>query len=187
MNEPVLLVGETGSGKTTSVQELANLTFRKLVVQNLSLSTDASDLLGGFRPVSMRQLFQPTYTQFVDLFQTTFSSSQNTEFLQVVSQLFKKQQWKRLLKAFLKATENATTKLNNAVTTTKGTKGGNNKDIAIAAASSTASTASTASTTATFTLTVPTAPITPTTPTAPSTTINHHQPPSTTINQLDHL
>ena len=146
MNEPVLLVGETGSGKTTSVQELANLTFRKLVVQNLSLSTDASDLLGGFRPVSMRQLFQPTYTQFVDLFQTTFSSSQNTEFLQVVSQLFKKQQWKRLLKAFLKATENATTKLNNAVTTTKGTKGGNNKDIAIAAASSTASTASTAST-----------------------------------------
>ena len=48
MNEPTLLVGETGSGKTTSVQELANLTGRRLVVQNLSLSTDTSDLLGTY-------------------------------------------------------------------------------------------------------------------------------------------
>jgi len=111
MDEPALLVGETGSGKTTSVQELANMTHRKLVVQNLSLSTDASDLLGGFRPVTVRQLFHPTYLLFVELFQDTFSSSSNTEFLQVTSQLFKRQQWKRLLKAFLKASDNACQKL----------------------------------------------------------------------------
>lgn len=111
MDEPVLLVGETGSGKTTSIQELANMTRRKLVVQNLSLSTDASDLFGGFRPVSLRQLFLPSYEQFLSLFQETFSSSQNSEFVLVVAQAFRKQQWKKMLKAFLKASSNAIQKL----------------------------------------------------------------------------
>jgi midasin len=111
MDEPVLLVGETGSGKTTSVQELANLTRRKLMVQNLSLSTDASDLFGGFRPVSLRQLFLPCYEQFLALFQETFSASQNSEFVLVVAQTFRKQQWKKMLKAFLKAAANAIQKL----------------------------------------------------------------------------
>lgn len=111
MDEPVLLVGETGSGKTTAVQELANMTRRKLMVQNLSLSTDASDLFGGFRPVSLRQLFLPCYEQFLSLFQETFSSSQNSEFVLVVAQTFRKQQWKKMLKAFLKAAANAVQKL----------------------------------------------------------------------------
>ena len=111
MDEPVLLVGETGSGKTTSVQELANMTRRKLVVQNLSLSTDASDLFGGFRPVSLRQLFLPFYEQFLSLFQETFSASQNSAFVIVVADTFRKQQWKKMLKAFLKASANALQKL----------------------------------------------------------------------------
>lgn len=115
MDEPVLLVGETGSGKTTSVQELANMTRRKLVVQNLSLSTDASDLFGGFRPVSLRQLFLPCYEQFLSLFHETFSSSQNSEFVLVVAQTFRKQQWKKMLKAFLKASSNALQKLNQQI------------------------------------------------------------------------
>lgn len=111
MNEPVLLVGETGSGKTTSVQELANLTNTKLVVQNLSLSTDSSDIFGGFRPVSMRQLFLPTYEHFVSIFQDTFPSEQNSAFLEVVATTFQEQNWKKLLKAFQKASDNATKKL----------------------------------------------------------------------------
>lgn len=48
--EPVLLVGETGCGKTTMIQVLAAQTGRRLVVQNLSLQTDGSDLIGGYRP-----------------------------------------------------------------------------------------------------------------------------------------
>nr|DAD44649.1 TPA_asm: hypothetical protein HUJ06_002879 [Nelumbo nucifera]DAD44660.1 TPA_asm: hypothetical protein HUJ06_002890 [Nelumbo nucifera] len=43
-NEPVLLVGETGTGKTTLVQNLANL----------SQQSDISDLLGGFKPTDPR-------------------------------------------------------------------------------------------------------------------------------------
>jgi midasin len=84
---------------------------KKLVVQNLSLSTDATDLLGGFRPVTMRQLFQPSYELFMSLFHQTFSSSQNSQFSQVVIQAFREQQWKKLLKAFMKASDNAMKKL----------------------------------------------------------------------------
>lgn len=51
-------VGETGCGKTALVQRLAEGTGRQLVVQNLSLQTDGADLLGGFRPVELRQLAQ---------------------------------------------------------------------------------------------------------------------------------
>lgn len=108
--EPVLLVGETGSGKTTSVQELANLTRRTLLVQNLSLSTDSTDLLGGFRPVTVRQLLQPTYELFVRLFQESFSSAANGQFLEVCLAAFNGQQWRKMLRAFAKAAANAATK-----------------------------------------------------------------------------
>ncbi len=118
-NEPVLLVGETGTGKTTSVQELADILGKTLTVQNLSLSTDVSDLLGGYRPVTMKQLFLPMYEIFVRLFNDTLSSSQNTEFLQIVAKFYQAQSWKRLLKAFLKASDQATKKLSKTLTSEK--------------------------------------------------------------------
>ena len=114
-NEATLLVGETGTGKTTTVQELAALVKQKLVVQNLSLSTDVSDLLGGYRPVTLRQLFLPVYTTFVQLFHDTLSSSQNEEFLLIVAKLFQNKSWHKLLKAFRKAAKNAIQKLEKAV------------------------------------------------------------------------
>jgi midasin len=117
MNEPVLLVGETGSGKTTAIQEIAQQIGQKLLVQNLSLSVDANDLLGGFRPVNMKQLLQPCYEKFVLLFQNTFSASQNAEYLQIVASAFKKRTWKRLLKAFLKAVPTAKERLESAIET----------------------------------------------------------------------
>jgi midasin len=36
MNEPVLLVGETGTGKTTAVQEIAKVVGKKLHVFNMN-------------------------------------------------------------------------------------------------------------------------------------------------------
>ena len=47
LNEPVLLVGETGVGKTAAVSHLATMTGNKLVTINLSQQTDSTDLLGG--------------------------------------------------------------------------------------------------------------------------------------------
>jgi midasin (ATPase involved in ribosome maturation) len=111
MSECVLLVGETGAGKTTSVQQLATLLGRKLVVQNLSLSTDSNDLIGGYRPVSVRQLLMPTYEQFFSLFLQTFESTQNKEYLERVAGYLRQSQWNKMVKAFLNAATNAVRRL----------------------------------------------------------------------------
>jgi midasin len=49
--EPVLLVGDTGSGKTTAAQLAAALRRRPLIAINCSRHTEAADFVGGFRPV----------------------------------------------------------------------------------------------------------------------------------------
>lgn len=46
LNEPVLLVGETGTGKTTAVQKLARSLNKQLIVINMSQQSDVVDLLG---------------------------------------------------------------------------------------------------------------------------------------------
>lgn len=46
-DEPVLLIGETGVGKTSSIQYLAKVLHQKMVVVNLNRQSDSSDLLGG--------------------------------------------------------------------------------------------------------------------------------------------
>ncbi|KAK1444881.1 hypothetical protein BgAZ_107870 [Babesia gibsoni] len=50
-NEPVLLVGDTGIGKTTICQLLAKLQGRALNILNLSKNSEASDFIGSFRPI----------------------------------------------------------------------------------------------------------------------------------------
>ena len=102
-NEPALLVGETGCGKTTLVQRLANLTGRKLLVQNLSLQTDSTDLLGGYKPLEMRHVARGVYDKFVDLFVSSFSRSQNAQFLKYVLSAMEKGDWKKLAQCFVKA------------------------------------------------------------------------------------
>jgi midasin len=49
--EPILLVGETGCGKTTIVQLLSQLMNRKLYCVNCHMNSEGSDFLGGLRPV----------------------------------------------------------------------------------------------------------------------------------------
>ncbi len=92
-----------GCGKTTVVQRLANLTGRKLIVQNLSLQTDSTDLLGGYKPLEMRHVARGVYDKFVDLFVSSFSRSQNAQFLSYILTAFEKNDWKKLAQCFLKA------------------------------------------------------------------------------------
>ena len=49
--EPVLLVGETGCGKTTLAQAMADLLNLKFTALNCHKNTEVSDFLGSFRPV----------------------------------------------------------------------------------------------------------------------------------------
>ena len=52
--EPILLVGETGCGKTTVVQVLAVLMARYLHIINCHQHTETADFIGGLRPVRHR-------------------------------------------------------------------------------------------------------------------------------------
>ncbi|UKJ88720.2 hypothetical protein MACJ_001965 [Theileria orientalis] len=50
-NEPVLLVGETGTGKTALVQKFAEITGNTLKVFVFSENSDSTDLIGSYYPV----------------------------------------------------------------------------------------------------------------------------------------
>jgi midasin len=102
-NEPILLVGETGVGKTVIIQRLASMSGTHLVVQNMSLQTDSTDLLGGYRPVEIRQCARKMYKTFMEMFVSTFSRNQNTEFLNFVTAAYEKSQWKKLSQCFHRA------------------------------------------------------------------------------------
>lgn len=88
--EPVLLVGETGVGKTSIVQHLADICRVDLVVVNLSHQSDSADLLGGYRPVDLREVIRPIHMKFEDLFKTTYDTASNLKFLRHVNDCFLK-------------------------------------------------------------------------------------------------
>ncbi|EMC99014.1 hypothetical protein BAUCODRAFT_154694 [Baudoinia panamericana UAMH 10762] len=101
--EPLLLVGETGVGKTTAVQHLAKHLGKKLEAFNLSQQSEASDLLGGFKPVSVRSLVIPMKDEFDELFAAGFSISKNRQFLDLLGKQMAKSNWKAVCKLWRQA------------------------------------------------------------------------------------
>ena len=97
-NEPVLLVGETGCGKTSTIQYLAAKCGHRFSAINMSQQSDVTDLLGGFKPVDFRQIMGPLRERFETLFVKTFSQKQNVKFLGHVQQCFAERKWEILLK-----------------------------------------------------------------------------------------
>nr|POE59000.1 midasin [Quercus suber] len=92
--EPLLLVGETGVGKTTAVQHLATYTGKKLEPFNLSQQSEAGDILGGFKPVTVRSLVVPMKDEFDELFSASFSISKNQRYLDLLQKQFVRSNWK---------------------------------------------------------------------------------------------
>lgn len=86
--EPVLLVGETGVGKTCIVQHLASLLGTQLTVINLSQQSDSSDLLGGYRPANMHKLMEPINLSATRLYQKTYNQEKSEKFLRHMSTAF---------------------------------------------------------------------------------------------------
>lgn len=86
--EPILLVGETGVGKTSIIQHVSDLLANKLVVLNLSQQSDSSDLLGNYKPVDMRDLMMPLHDQFESIFRRTYDADSNRRFLDEVTNLY---------------------------------------------------------------------------------------------------
>ncbi|KAK0630835.1 P-loop containing nucleoside triphosphate hydrolase protein [Bombardia bombarda] len=102
--EPLLLVGETGIGKTTVVQQLAESLGHNLVAVNLSQQSEVGDLLGGFKPVSSQSLAMPLKEEFEDLFEKTgVSAEKNKEYLDRINKKFAKGRWREVSKEWRKA------------------------------------------------------------------------------------
>ncbi|ODQ78812.1 hypothetical protein BABINDRAFT_162495 [Babjeviella inositovora NRRL Y-12698] len=103
MVESVLLVGETGTGKTTIVQQVAKFMNKNLTVINVSQQTETGDLLGGYKPVNTKTVAVPLQDTFEGLFIATFSRKRNERFSLVLSKCFNKQQWKNVTKLWREA------------------------------------------------------------------------------------
>jgi len=97
LGEPVLLSGETGTGKTTVVTHLASLLRRPLISLNLSHQTESSDLLGGFKPVDARIPASALQERFLELFGGTFSRRKNAKFEESVRKAVGEGKWKRVV------------------------------------------------------------------------------------------
>lgn len=66
--EPVLLVGNTGCGKTTICQLISVLRKQKLSIVNCHQHSESSDFLGGLRPVRQRSEGVIIFLNFVRSF-----------------------------------------------------------------------------------------------------------------------
>lgn len=86
--EPALLVGETGVGKTSSVQYLAYQTHHKLMVVNMNNQSDVADLIGGYKPVDLNFVVSPLRMEFEHLFARAFDVLKNEKFLGHITRCF---------------------------------------------------------------------------------------------------
>jgi midasin len=111
LREPVLLVGETGTGKTSSVQYLANAIGQKLVVINMNQQSDSADLLGGFKPVDLKFVISPIRKEFEQVFCDYFKVEPNKTFLGHIAYCYNEQRWSDLVRLMMKSYEAAIARL----------------------------------------------------------------------------
>ncbi|KAL0877422.1 hypothetical protein Bca101_027127 [Brassica carinata] len=100
-NEPVLLVGETGTGKTTLVQNLAQWIGQKLTVLNLSQQSDIVDLLGGFKPIDAKLMCKMLYNEFIELGRDS-KMKDNSDIMTWLRKSFRAKKWETFLKGLKK-------------------------------------------------------------------------------------
>ena len=128
--EPVLIVGETGTGKTSTVQYLARRTDNVLKVINMNQQSDSTDLLGGFKPVDLETILLPYRRKFDELFEETWpekkfksiTGKKNDTFSGQVSKIFYSKNWNKLLDLMNATTVKAKKSLKNKPSKKKLTK-----------------------------------------------------------------
>lgn len=105
--EPLLLVGETGTGKTTVVQQLARMVRRPLTALNLSQQSEASDLLGGFKPIEPRMPAMELHNDWHDLFTASFSAKRNAKFMEAERKALSHGKWSKLADLWIRSAQMA--------------------------------------------------------------------------------
>lgn len=111
-NEPVLLVGETGTGKTSSVQYLSKQTGHKLVVINMNQQSDSADLLGGYKPVDLKFVIRPIKNEFEELFRGFYNTEKNKKFLNHITTCYDTENWTALLTLMKQSHKAAISRMN---------------------------------------------------------------------------
>ena len=111
LGEPILLTGETGTGKTSVISHLAAILRRPLISLNLSQQTESSDVLGGFKPIDARVPGMKLYEIFIRLFGATLSSKKNSKFQESVRKAVLEGKWKRAVAQWTEAIKIAKEKL----------------------------------------------------------------------------
>ncbi|WVR04698.1 hypothetical protein IAU60_001709 [Kwoniella sp. DSM 27419] len=113
LGEPTLLVGETGTGKTTAVQHIASIVKKPLTVLNLSMQTESSDLLGGFKPIDASIAARNLHARWQKLFCETFSmgKAQNGSYVEAASKALGSRKWGRCADLWASSARRAIDKL----------------------------------------------------------------------------
>ena len=128
LNEPLLLVGDTGVGKTSILAHLAACLRVPLTVINLSQQSDTSDLLGGFKPYELSAAVLPLYrelvgeTGLVRLLLGGLSekaSRENANFVSVLNECVQRKQWRRAVKGMKQAADTIRRKVQRLQSTDK--------------------------------------------------------------------
>lgn len=94
-SEPVLLTGETGTGKTSVISHLASVLHQPLISLNLSHQTESSDLIGGLKPIDARIPATSLQEKFTGLFAASFSRKKNEKFETEIRKAVSDCKWKR--------------------------------------------------------------------------------------------
>eukprot|EP00924_Labyrinthula_sp_SR-Ha-C_P005664 snap_masked-scaffold_14-processed-gene-1.5-mRNA-1 protein AED:0.22 eAED:0.22 QI:0/-1/0/1/-1/1/1/0/4800 len=102
VNEPTLLVGESGTGKTLTVQQIANLFHKNLVVVNCHYQTETSDLFGAFKPIQIDSEAQKLFNHFKKEFDDFASADLNQDYINVTAKALSSKKYKKLVKCIQK-------------------------------------------------------------------------------------
>ena len=111
LTEPILLTGETGTGKTSLVSHIASLLNKPIISLNLSAQTESSDIIGGFRPLDVHVPASELQNRFSTLFAKTFSLKKNVHYEKEIKKAISSGSWKRLVKLWAEAGRLAKKKL----------------------------------------------------------------------------
>eukprot|EP01084_Bolivina_argentea_P024054 44892_1 len=82
----------------------------------MSLQTDSTDLLGGFKPVQLRFIAEELLQEFVQLFQRAFPNKKNAmneQFLMSVASTYEKSQWKKFSRMLSKGANAALVRMSS--------------------------------------------------------------------------
>lgn len=117
--EPVLLCGETGVGKTSCIQYLANVFGKDLTVINMNQQSDSVELFGGYKPVDLKFMFNTIKEDYIQLFTSSFDQSKNSVFLTKFAHVYCEQKWDTLLSIMTHVSSSALKKFSSDTELTK--------------------------------------------------------------------